>query len=374
VALFIPVLSAGGAERVFLHLAGGFAEQGLDVDLVLVRREGPLLAQVPPRVRIVDLQSSRLLFSLRALVRYLREARPAVLLSAMEDINTVALCARRLARVDTRVVATVHNTISVEAQRAQSVKVRAAPLLARRFYPWADAVVAVSHGAARDLVKLGVTSDRLSVIYNPVVTPGLFEQASRPVEDPWFGPGAPPVVLSAGRLAPQKDFGTLIRAFERLRSQRAARLLILGEGGERPALERLVQELDLEEHVRLPGYVDNPFARMARAALFVLSSLHEGLPTALIEAMAVGTPVVSTDCRSGPAEILERGTYGALVGVGDVAGLADAMSRTLAAPTDGARLRRRANEFSLERSVAAYRELFDSLLGSAPSSKRHEAP
>lgn len=361
VALFIPVLSAGGAERVLLHLAGGFADRGLDVDLVLVRRAGPLLASVPPRVRVVDLRAPRLLFSLGALVGYLRRQRPDVLISAMEDINTIALCARRIAGVATRVVATVHNTLSEESKQAAGLKVRLSPFLARRFYPWADAVVAVSHGAAEDLVRLGVDRRRVCVIYNPVVTAALFEAASQPLPDPWFAPGAPPVILAAGRLAAQKDFVTLVRAFERVRTGRPVRLVILGEGGERAGLERLVHELELGRDVRLPGRVDNPYAWMARASLFVLSSVHEGLPTALIEAMAVGTPVVSTDCKSGPAEILDAGRYGTLVPVGDVVGLARAMSQTLDVPVDSAVLRRRAEHFSLERAVAAYLKLVEGM-------------
>jgi glycosyltransferase involved in cell wall biosynthesis len=171
------------------------------------------------------------------------------------------------------------------------------------------------------------------VLPNPVVTPELVECAAQPLDDPWFTAGAAPVVLGAGRLDQQKDFPTLIRAFAAVRSKRAARLVILGEGPERARLESLVEELGIGEHVRLPGFVSNPFSYMARAAVFVLSSAWEGMPGVLIQAMACGAPVVATDCESGPREVLASGKYGRLVPVGDHAALAEAIAATLDAPT-----------------------------------------
>jgi glycosyltransferase involved in cell wall biosynthesis len=229
--------------------------------------------------------------------------------------------------------------------------------LARWFYPWADAIVTVSQGSADDLVRLGLSSERIRVIYNPVVTPELFEKAKEPLEHDWFEPGSPPVILGVGRLEKQKDFPTLIRAFAQVRQQRPARLMILGEGQDRPALEALVQELGIEEDVALPGFVANPFAYMARAGVFVLSSLFEGLPTVLIEAIAVGTKVVSTDCESGPAEILENGLYGKLVPVGDSKGIAEAILSTLEEPANSEAQQRKTAEFSLEKAVAQYRQV-----------------
>jgi glycosyltransferase involved in cell wall biosynthesis len=197
----------------------------------------------------------------------------------------------------------------------------------------------------------------MKVIYNPVVTPELFEKVTEPLDHPWFDPGSPPVILGVGRLEKQKDFSTLIRAFAQVQQQRPARLMILGEGTERPYLEALVQELGLAEDVALLSFVSNPYAYMVRAAVFVLSSLFEGLPTVLIEAMAVGTPVVSTDCKSGPAEILENGRYGKLVSVGDIKGIAEAILSTLESPSNSEALRRKAAQFSLEKAVAEYREV-----------------
>ena len=330
VALFLPSLRGGGAERVMVNLARGFSEKGLDVDLVLAKAEGPYLSQVPPEVRVIDLHSSRVLASLPGLVRYLRREQPGALLSTLNHANIVALWAKRLAGVQTRVVVREANTESVSSVHSQSLRGRIMPFLTRCFYPWADAVIAVSQGVAEDLAKTTrLPIERIRVIYNPVVTPELLEKAKEPINHPWFAVGEPPVVLSVGRLTRQKDYPTLIRAFVLVHKEQPVRLIILGEGEERPKLEALIQGLGLDGEVSLLGFVDNPYTYMAKAAVFVLSSTWEGLPNALIEAMAVGTPVVSTDCESGPREILENGKWGKLVPVGNVEALAVAILESL---------------------------------------------
>jgi len=354
IAIFVTYLEGGGVERILVNLIRGFIEQGLSIDLVLVKAKGPFLSLIPPEVRIVDLGANRLLFSIPGLVNYLRQNQPQALLSAMHDINLVALWARRLAGVSTRVVVSVHNTISQESQNSTQLKRRIAPYLARWFYPWADAVITVSQGAAEDFESLGLSSKYLRVIYNPVVTPELFQKTLEPLEHPWFTSDSPPVILAVGRLEAQKDFPTLIKAFAEVRQQRPARLMILGEGQDRPVLEALVQELGLESDVALPGFVDNPYTYMAKAGVFVLSSLFEGLPTVLIEAMAGGTPVVSTDCKSGPAEILDHGKHGKLVPVGDIKGIAQAIVYTLEEPQEPVLLQQRAADFSLDKAVSQY--------------------
>jgi glycosyltransferase involved in cell wall biosynthesis len=353
-AIFITYLDGGGVERVLINLARGFVEQGLSIDFVLVKAEGSFVPLIPPEVRVVNLGAKRLLFSIPPLVRYLQQNKPTALLCAMEDINVVALWSRRLAGVSTRVVVSVHNTLSEESRNSTQLKKRLAPSLVRWFYPWADAVVTVSLGAAEDLMRLGLPAQSIRVIYNPVVTPELFKKAIEPLKHPWFEPGSVPVILAVGRLEKQKDFPTLIRAFARVRQQRPVRLMILGKGEEQHSLESLVQELGLMADVEFPGFVANPYAYMARASVFVLSSLYEGLPTVLIEAMAGGTPVVSTDCKSGPAEILANGQYGKLVPVGDIQGIAEAIISTLEAPPDADILRQKAAEFSLEKAVTEY--------------------
>ncbi len=326
ITLFLPSLHEGGTERAMINLARGFAERGLKVDLVLAKAEGPYLSQLPKEVRMVDLETKRVLYSLPGLVHYLRRERPKALLAAMNHANVVALWATRLARVPVRVVVSVRSTLSEASTHSPSLRGRLMPYLVRCFYPWADVVVAVSQGVAEDLIRLtGFPRNKVQVIYNPVVTPELFTKAEEPLDHPWFALGEPPVVLSVGRLTEAKDYPTLIQAFALVRKECPARLMILGEGEDRPKLEILVRKLGLEEDVALPGFVENPYKYMKRAAVFVLSSKWEGLPTVLIEALALGTPVVSTDCPSGPVEILQDGEFGKLISVGDVKGLARAI-------------------------------------------------
>jgi glycosyltransferase involved in cell wall biosynthesis len=336
IAFYLPTLTGGGAERVIVNLARGIHERGLPVDLVVARTEGELVDQVPDGVRLVDLGGRRVLRSLGALAGYLRRERPRALIASMSHANVVAIWAGRLAGQGTRVIATVHNTMSQSTPDQGRLAATLWPRLLRTFYPWADAVVAVSRGAADDLARsVGVPRERVHVVYNPVITPATWAQAQRAPEHPWFVPGGPPVVLGVGRLTRQKDFATLLRAFADVRRCRTARLLILGEGEERSRLETLAAELGISDDVSLPGFRDDAVSCMAGSALFVLSSAWEGLPTVLIEALATGTPVVSTDCPSGPREILQEGRLGALVPVGDASALAAAMLASLERPRRG---------------------------------------
>ena len=333
IAFFLPTLRGGGAQRVIVNLVQGIIERGVQVDLVLAAATGVFLNELDPTVRVVDLQANRLLRSLAPLVRYLRRERPRVLVSSMSHANLIALWAGRLAGRSTPVVVTVHNTMSESTRQLGRLGGALEPRLLRMFYPWASSVVAVSRGAADDLARTsGLPRERVEVVYNPVITPALMAMARRDPEHLWLACGQPPVIMGAGRLTPQKDFGTLLRAFAEMRKRQPARLMILGEGEERPRLEALADELGVRADVSLPGFRDDAIACMARSALFVLSSAWEGLPTVLIEALATGTRVVSTDCPSGPREILQDGRLGALVPVGDYRALADAMLNALSHP------------------------------------------
>ena len=316
-----------------LTLARGLVERGWNVDLVVFESKGVSLPKVSQEVRLVDLGARENPVSFFRLINYMRRDRPKVMLTRAYDAGMVALLARHVARVPIRVVVGVPTTLSMLSKNAQSLGGKLVPFLARFLYPRADAIVAISQGVKEDLVRFtGIPLEKIEVIYDPVVTPELFEEAEEAVEHPWFAFGQPPVVLGVGRLSPEKDFSTLIRAFALVRRELPARLVILGEGKERPHLKKLVQELHLEDEVDLPGFVLNPFKYMARAGVFVLSSAWEGLGNVLIEAMALGTPCVATDCPSGPREILGGGKWGRLVPVGDVKALADAILETLDNP------------------------------------------
>jgi glycosyltransferase involved in cell wall biosynthesis len=329
IAIFAPSMAGGGAERGAVKLAEGLVRRGFDVDLVLATAEGPRLGEIPADVRVVDLGARRVVGSLPALVRYLRREKPEGLASVLDHANVVALWARKLGRYSGRVVVIEQNTLSEAARNGKSRRDRMMPRLVRRFYPWADYVVGVSEGVTEDLAQfVSLPAEKLRVISNPIVAPDIGELARAPVDHAWFDGGGP-VFVAAGRLRPQKDFPTLLRAFSHVRAKRPARLLILGEGPERERLEALARELELSGDVSLPGATTNPYAYMARSTAFILSSRWEGLPTVLIEAMSCGAPVVATDCPSGPREILAGGRYGALVPVGDVQALAAAMDDAL---------------------------------------------
>jgi len=325
-----------------LNLARGFAHQGQKVDLILTNAEGQYLDEVPDTIKIVDFQNIRFSSSFKfstgfqsvrsipKLVQYLKKHQPKILLSATHFTNEGAIVAKHLARVPTQVIVTEHVHLSIEAKQVEQMSSRLAPFAARMLYPFADAIVAVSQGAAQSLSELtGIDRQKIQVIYNPVILPDLQAKASEQITHPWFAPGEPPVLLGIGRFVAQKDFPTLIRAFAKVKQVQPARLMMLGSGREEENLKTLAKELKIEEDIAWMGFVSNPFAYMKQAALFVLSSAWEGLPTVLIEALALGIPVVSTNCPSGPAEILAHGQYGELVPVGDTDAMAQAILRVL---------------------------------------------
>lgn len=333
VALFVPSLAAGGAERVMVRLANMATQLGIAVDLLVCRAEGVLLPQLSPNVNLIDLRSPGVIASLPALVRYLRAEKPHGILSAMAHANVVAVWSRYLAREPCRVIVREANTLGAVYRVTRNTKEKATIWLARAFYGWANSIVAPSQGVAEDLVRLRVAPpQKVQVIYNPVVTEELFQKAREEPEHEWLQDKKEPVILAVGRLTPQKDFGTLIRAFAAVRRCLPAKLVILGEGEERAHLQHLLGQLGLEEDVSLPGVLPNPAAFMSRADLFVLSSRWEGMPNALVEAVALGVPAVSTDCPSGPREVLDGGRLGKLVPVGDVQKMAEAILETLSHP------------------------------------------
>ncbi len=365
-ALFLPTLDDGGAERVMLQLAASFSARGHHVDLVLAIPGGPLDAQIPPGPRVVSLDASRTILALPALVRYLRRERPAALLSTLEHANVLAVSAGTLARPRVPVILREANVLLPRAELGRQARLLRG--LMRPAYRAADRIVAVSEGVATSLTEeLGLEADRIRTIYNPIVTTALFEKAAAALDDPWFAPGAPPVVLGVGRLAPQKDYPTLIRAFAQVRARCQARLVILGEGPERRRLEELAQRLGVAADVKLPGYDHNPFRYMSRASVFALSSIYEGLPGALIQAMACGCRVIATDGPGGAREVLENGTVGPLVPPRDPAALARGIASLLDdARTGPARVHHPIDRFSERTAVDAYLDLLGAHRTSGP--------
>ncbi|MCZ6801730.1 MAG: glycosyltransferase [Nitrospirae bacterium] len=388
-ALFIPSLAGGGVARFTLNLAKSFASRGHKIDLLLCRVAGPYLDQIPEGVTIVKLKAcsgwrgrrSALAADYKAfrelmlpillpykapkpvnflpdLVRYLQSERPDALFSAKTPCNLVALWANRLAGGSTRIVVSERSSLSPIVQSKKEWRWRFVPPIIRRVYPWADGIISVSKGVGDDVSLLtGIPRERITTIYNPIMNLEIHNKSLSPVKHPWFVANDLPIILGVGRLVLQKDFPCLLRAFRHVRSARRARLVILGEGRLRRELEALAQTLGISQDVSMPGFTENPYAFMARASVLALSSAWEGFGNVIGEALACGCPVVSTDCPSGPAEVLKNGAYGTLVPVGDDKALAEAILAVLDKPPDRARLRARASEFNLDPISEEYLQL-----------------
>ncbi len=402
IAFVLPNLAGGGAERSLLTVANGLIERGHKVDIVLFGARIHYPAEVPRKARLFVLDRTtddrttksaqasevvarltqlsvpsraqdwlsvmnafrwdplclpdpRLVRQTRAVAAYLGSQQPDCIVPSLPRAKIATLLAGQLLGNHPPIVPTLRNVL--QARRRRQVRSY------RRLFARAAHLVCVSQGVADSLVEQAdVPATRISVIHNPVVTPALAIQMAQPANHPWMDDGGAPVILSAGRLSAQKDHSTLVKAFARVAETRPCRLIILGEGGRRPSLERLVARLGVTARVSLPGWAENPFAFMSRAALFVLSSRYEGLPGVLVQALACGCPCVSTDCPAGPAEVLQGGRLGPLVPVGDPARLADAMISALDRPAPRETLRQGVAGFAAERGISAYERLITSIV------------
>lgn len=357
IACFFSTSGHSGVDRAAKHLIPALARRGYQVDLLKVRRHGPHLTEIPDGVRVVDLGARHTVACLPAVARYLHRERPAAMLSDKDRVNRVALLARALARAPTRLVLRSGTTISIDLATRGALERWVQRNSMGRLYPFADQVIVASAGVADDMADYtGLARARIRVVPPPVVPASLFDAKLAHPGHPWLGVPGIPLILSAGELCGRKDFETLIRAFAQVRTERVCRLMILGQGGARERLLTLARTLGVDTDIVLPGFVDNPYAYMAHADLFAFTSRWEGLGFVLIEALAVGTPVVSTDCPSGPREILDSGRYGRLVAVGDDVALAQAICATLDDPLPSSQLQEAAWRYEIESSTDAYLE------------------
>lgn len=332
-ALLFATSGHSGVDRVVANLLPEFGHTHHRFDLLMIRNHGPRVESLPANIRLVRLRASHRDTVIPSLASYLRRERPQSLLTAGHRLNRAALLARMLARARVRITLRMGMSLTGLADDLGPRRSRQLFRSMRFWYPRADGMIVPSAGVGEDLERLvGMPTERIHVIPNPIVNDAFHRLAAEPLDEPWFDAGAPPVVLGAGSLEPRKDFATLVRAFARVRHRRDARLVILGEGRERERLERLARELGVAADVRLPGHVANPYPWMKRAGVFALTSRREGSGAVLVEALACGTPVVATDCPSGPAETLQGGVVAPLVAIGDETALASALERMLSAP------------------------------------------
>lgn len=365
----------GGIGRNLLNLSRRFLEHGHRVHVIVDDTGGSYAPLLDPRAELIAIPTWHSVSGTAWMAWYLLRRRPAVLLLSDPRMTLVAVRARALTRAHTRLYTTLHNAYSrILAVKSAS---KQAKLLARirATYPSCDGIIAVSRGVAEDFTALtGIGSGSLAVIYNPIVTDELSVLADEPVEHPWFGPGEPPVLLSVGRLDDQqKNLRLLVDAFSKLRAVRPARLAIIGEGDYRRPLEEQARRSAFAPDIAFLGHQSNPYRFMRRSAVLVLSSNWEGFGNVLAEAMATGTPVVSTDCPHGPREILEDGARGHLVPPNDAAALAGAIAATLDRPIASRVLTASAGRFRDSEIARQYLDLFGLRGEGAPGGGRGES-
>ncbi len=361
IAVYLNDLSSGGVERLTLTLIHAFHRAGAQVTLLLHSAQGSLELDLPAAVEVKVFNTRRVLDDIRPIARYLRRAKPHILLSSLNHNNVTACLAGLLAGGKTKVVICQHAALAQEARLEPGWKYRIMPVAYRLMAPLAAGIVAVSQGVADDMAAAtGIAARRIDVIYNPVFDDGLVSRMSATVHHPWLDEPVP-IFMAAGRLVEQKNQAMLLRGFAAYRKHYAGRLMIFGEGAKRDELQQLAADLKIEADVAFCGFVANPLPYYHHAKAFILTSRFEGFGNVLVEAMACGLPVISTDCPYGPAEILDGGKYGVLIAIDDIAALAGAMAEDLAAQFSSSMLRRRAAEFSTDVSVMHYLDLFQTL-------------
>lgn len=360
ITILIPTLNQGGAERSMVQLATGLHRAGCAVRLVTaLRGDGVYRSEVPSEVPFLDLNAKRIRHLPMALYRYMSMDKPDILVTAL--MNNWVLGVASVMGYQGQIIISERTVFSQLLAEQRGILSRGRYFFSRRLYPKANGITAVSIGVAEDLFRLGLASkEKTRVIYNPVISDDFLAMANAEMSLPIMACDRPNFI-AVGRLCEAKNYPLLLRAFLRVRRAIPCRLVILGEGELRLMIEAMIQELNLQGDVCLPGFVQNPFPYVTAASCFVLSSNREGLPGALIQSLACGTTAVSTDCLSGPAEILDGGKLGFLVPTGDEKTMAEAMLRALSSPFEKDVLKARAQLFSEKNCVRSYLELFSEL-------------
>ena len=351
ICLFVYSFTGGGAEKMMINVANELRDRKYNVELVLVDAAGPYKSLVDPEVDVSEIGGTNTVEIQYNLWKYLRNSETDVLLSTMEVPNIVSVVATRLVSIP--VVLRIANINSMKDRRG---KYKLIPALKRFTYPHAESIVTISDGVSRDLSDIaGIDEARMRTIYNPAFDPEIPEKSREPVDHEWLNDDDRNVVIGIGSLKIQKNFKMLLGAIHRIKNDNT-HVVILGEGNLKQDLVQQANELGIRDRVSFRGFVDNPYAYMAKADVFVLSSAWEGFGNVIVEAMACRTPVVCTDCPGGPSEILKSDEYGSLVSVGDEEAMAEAIQEMLSDPTDPDLLVTRAQDFRTKKIVDQYEE------------------
>ncbi len=358
ITLATPALD-GGIGRNILNLADAFQSLGYRTHLLIDKPGGPYFDQLHPFVKVIHLPTSHPLSGIPRLCMYLLRHKPDVILTPNVRHTVLSLRARRLASPSTRIYTNVHNTYSKTFQYLSTQKRKKRIKKINTLYPHCNGIIPVSEGVAADLCEFTMIPKKLlTTIYNPVVTQKLEKLAREAVTHPWFLDNKQPIILSISRLEKQKNLPLLIDAFEQARQQIPCRLMLIGDGTQRDTIAARVHASRFRQDITLLGHQTNPYKYMRNASLFVLSSSWEGFGNTLVEAMATGTPVVSTDCLYGPREILDNGRYGSLVPVGNADALARAIIQTLQSPLPAKVLKQAVEQFRDITIAGKYLQVF----------------
>jgi len=359
IAFYIANLNSGGIGRNTLRIADELKNQGYQVDLVVTKLKGVYVEDVPSDLNVVDLKSRRVLTSIFKLISYLKNEQPNIFISANNLPNIISILSKILSKSKVKMIISIRTHLSSQFNHHNTLKNKIIMYLAKLFYPKSDVIVAVSKGVAEDAVKLiNLDKDKIKVIYNPIVSDDINVKKDKKITETWFDLEKTPVIISAGRLTKQKDYYTLIDAFKILRSKRMIKLIILGEGEEKEKIWNYIKINHLEDDIKLKGFVNNPYPYIKKSNVFVLSSQWEGFGNVVAESLAVGTPIVSTDCPSGPAEILDFGNFGKLVPVGNSQKMADSIESILLSSVNHKKLIQRSKVFSVANAANEYEKLW----------------
>ncbi len=361
VAFMVGSLRMGGAERMMIHTANQLAKNTRVTFLSLTGGED-LKPELQNNVKLISFEKKKTLASIPAVLRFLKTEKPDVLISTQIHVNLVAMLLKIVFRTKTKIILREATSPGAQFMYFRDARSRAVKWMVKMFYPKADAIIAICESVKDNLVDHRFAKrEQVSVIFNPVVNQHLIEGMKADVEDKFFLDGVP-VIISSGRLAPVKNFSLLIQSFYKLSQKQDARLIIIGEGEERLKLESMISALGLNDKVKLPGMKPNPYPYLKKSSVYVLTSLFEGLPNALIEAMACGLQLISVDCPGGSAEVLMNGKLGQLVPVNNAESLANAMLEAVQNPVSKSILLEGAKRFEAEKISLQYLNLVEHLI------------